>query len=426
MYKYYKELLFLEKQPREYIEKYKKDELEKILIYAYHNVPYYTKILEPLFKNGKINLQNFNKIPLLTKDILRREYDNLISKDYPKDKTYVETSGGSTGEPIKILHDRDFWNKNMAIKLYYNKILGKEFGDKELKLWGSERDILNGSIGIKSKIDNFLYNRILLNSFNMSPERMKIYVKQWNSFKPKSVWSYVDSINEFAKYVEKNNIKIYSPSFVLVTAGTLYEHVREYVERVLDTKVFNQYGSREVGDMACECPSQEGLHLMEFSHFVEILDKKGNSVNPGQMGEVVVTLLTNYSMPLIRYRIGDTAILSKKDPKCGLTYKLLSKVTGRVTDNFVKKDGTIVHGEYFTHLFYHKYWVKKFQVVQKDYNLIECKVVLQDKPVDQEIKSMKRDIQKIMGKNCIVKFKFLDKIPVLKSGKYLYTISEIV
>jgi len=427
LYKHYKEILSLEFLSKEEIKNYQEDKLKKILTYAYQNVPYYKEALKPLFNKEEIDLSKFNSIPLLTKDILRKEKERMYSSVYPKNETYDETSGGSTGEPVLILHDKTFWSKNMAIKLYYNHVLGKEFGDRELKLWGSERDIFKGSIGIKAKIDNFFYNRLLLNSFKMTPERMKEYAKSWNKFKPVSVWAYVDSIYEFARFVQKENIQLHPPKAVLVTAGTLTTEIKNFVEEVLKTKVYNQYGSREVGDMACECPEQEGLHILEFAHYLEVLDNKGNPVKPGELGEIVVTCLNNYAMPLIRYKIGDTGILSKKSPQCGRNYVLLEKVSGRVTDHFKKRDGTILHGEYFTHLFYFKKGIEKFQVIQKEFEKVVCLIVKkqEEELSKEELEDIKNKIKLVMGDNCKVEFEFVDEIPATNSGKYRYTLSEV-
>ena len=204
--------------------------------------------------------------------------------------------------------------------------------------------------GFSAKLMNLMYNRKLLNSFRMTKKDMFEYASVWNKFRPKVVWTYVDSMHEFARFVDVNKVKLYSPQSIVVTAGTLDEDVRQYIEGVTGARVYNQYGSREVGSIACEYGAQKGLHVFECFNKVEVVD-----------GKIVVTNLRNYSMPLIRYEIGDTGEMSAGG---------LSRVTGRITDHFRKKDGTVVHGEYFTHLFYFKDWIKKFQVVQKDINLI--------------------------------------------------------
>lgn len=417
----------IEYKSKEEIKAIQVDKLEKLLLHAHKNVPYYNKILKAsgVVIDSKVNLENFSKIPILTKDIIRENFEDLKSKDLNKRKWYVNTSGGSTGVPVKFVQDKEYWDKAISTKLFYSLMAGKDLGEKEIKLWGSERDIFEGSIGHKAKLQNWLYNRLLLNSFLMSEEDMKRYVKIWNEFKPVIVWTYVDSIYEFTKFIDKNNLEICSPKSIIVTAGTLHKDVRDFVEIVFKSKIMNQYGSREAGDIAAECINREGLHIFEYCQYVEVLNDELEPVKEGELGQIYVTNLNNYSMPLIRYKIGDIASISNKMCSCGRGFSMLAEVTGRVTDHFLKRDGTIIHGEYFTHLFYFKNWVKKFQVVQEDYNFVNVYVVLNETKDEKDIEDIKEKIKIVMGNDCRIKFEFVDEIDHSKSGKFLFTKSLV-
>ncbi len=412
---------------REKIEQIQHNRLEQLLKHAYENCPYYTKILAEanVVQNGHVHIENFHKIPFLTKDIIRKEFDNLVSKKTAARKTWTDTSGGSTGIPVKFLKDNLFWDLGITSHIFYNHMIGKEMGEKEIKLWGSERDTLVGKETTAFRLKNWLYNRKLLNSFRMSEKTMHRYVDSFNLFKPKSVWCYTESIYELARFVKENSLSIYSPDAIIATAGTITEPVKQLVEEVFKTKLYNQYGSREVGCIAAECSKQEGLHIFEFSQLLEIVDERGQEVSAGQVGENIITTFYNLSFPLIRYRIGDTSI--KKDGwcSCGRKLKLLKTVTGRVSDHFRTKNGTIIHGEYFTHLFYNRPWVKKFQVVQNDFTDIEVFIISSEKKNDDDIIDIEDKIKHVLGQDCRVNFKYVDKILTSASGKYRYTISKL-
>ncbi len=105
--------------------------------------------------------------------------------------------------------------------------------------------------------------------------------------------------------------------------------------------------------------------------------------------------------------------------------KLLKTVTGRVSDHFRTKNGTIIHGEYFTHLFYNRPWVKKFQVVQNDFTDIEVFIISSEKKNDDDIIDIEDKIKHVLGQDCRVNFKYVDKILTSASGKYRYTISKL-
>jgi len=428
VYSKFRYLKSIEYQSTEKLLQLQNKKVETLLRHAYQNVPYYKDILADagVIKESKVFLENFENIPFLTKEIIRREGENLYSRNYKKRHSYPNSSGGSTGEPVELLQNREYQAWGLAHRLLYNEMAGKEVGQRELKLWGSERDVFMGAEKLSTKLRRWGFNVILLNSFRMSDEIMRDYVNLWNSFKPRTVWAYTSSAFEFAKYIKRTNVRIFSPASIICTAETLTNNVRNYIEGIFHCPVLNQYGSREVGVIGCECQKKQGLHVFPLINVLEILDEKHQPVGPGQIGRVYITILNNYSMPLIRYEIGDTA-RTAKNPRCscGRIWPLIKEVTGRVSNHFKTRDGKIIHGEFFTHLFYHKKNIKKFRVIQHDYENVEVLMEVTDRIKPETIKEIQDKIKLVLGNNCRVEFKEVDLIPRLASGKYLYTISEI-
>jgi phenylacetate-CoA ligase len=217
----------------------------------------------------------------------------------------------------------------------------------------------------------------------------------------------------------------------MTTADMLYPHMRETIEKVFRSPVFNRYGSREVGIIACECEKHEGLHVFSPIIHVEILKQDCIPTAVGEMGEVVITSMFNYAMPLIRYKIGDTGIWAENECSCGRKLPLLKQITGRVTDTFYKKDHTQVYGGYFNRLFYFRDWVKKFQVIQEDYDEIRLIIIPQKTSENirelyyQQLNEITTKIQLVLGKECRVNYEFVTDIPPTASGKYRYTISKV-
>jgi phenylacetate-CoA ligase len=258
----------------------------------------------------------------------------------------------------------------------------------------------------------------------MTESDMNRYLAIINSYKPDLIRGYAGSLYVLSRYAEKKGISMHSPRAVVSTAEMLTEEMRERIERVFGTKVYNFYGSRETNNLAGEC--NEGLlHILAFHNYIEILDWYGRPVQEGEEGRVIVTNLHNYSMPFIRYEIGDTAILGSKKCKCGNPLPTLKKVTGRITDHFINEKGALIHGEYFTHLFYLKDWVRAFQVIQEDYKKIRILIVLGDKVNESEKKDIEEKIKLVMGADCQVIWEFVDEIPKTPQGKHLYTRSLI-
>ena len=418
---YLKEIKELQYKSKAEIENYQDERLNKILLHAYETVPYYKKKLKEseVVIDGNVNLANFSRIPILTKEIIRQEGTNLYSNDYKSRKPYENTSGGSTGEPVKFIQDKQYWQMNIANKFYFNRLLGKDIGEKEIDLWGSERDIFKNTLSLKEKITNLLYNRTFLNAFKVDEDKMKKFVSEINRVKPISMWVYVESIDLLARFIEEKGLEVYSPKFIISTAGTLFPEIRERVETVFECPVYNQYGSREVGPIAVECEYRQGLHCFPWSQKLELIDDEKRK-------RIIVTDLTNYSMPLIRYDIGDVGKEVKaSECKCGRNSLFFQEISGRVINHFITKELDIVHGQYFIHLFYFRAWIQKFQVVQKDYDLIKVYIILNKEKNERDMADIENKIKFVMGKDCKVEFEFVDEIEPTKSGKYLYTLCEV-
>lgn len=411
------------------LDDYQKNKLKKILLYSYNNVSYYKKIFDEinLFKkDGSLNFEKFTSIPFLTKEIIRREKEKLYSENYAKLKTYINKSGGSNGQPTNILQSKDYSDWNIANKIYYKTFVNQEIGDRELRLWGSERDILGEDESIFKQVKDFLYNRKDLNAFRMTKKSMKKYIDTINEFKPNWIEAYASAIYELAIFAKNNNLKIYSPKGIVACAGTLHPHMKKTIEDTFNSRAFNRYGSREVGDLACSCEHEDNLHISMWNNYIEVLPKKGN-----RLGKVYVTNLNNYAMPLIRYDISDLAELdkSKKTCECGRKNDLLKTVEGRETSVFKTKNGSLIPAEFFIHfvgVVFNKGEIEQFQIIQESFSKVLIRYVAQvDLKKDSLKKKVTRVIREVMGESCLVKWERVEEIETLPSGKFLYTMRKI-
>lgn len=401
--------------------------LSRLLRHCRDMVPYYADLLAGVSSaeidtNPRGCLRN---LPILTKELIRANFDRLQSKDNAQRRCEINTSGGSTGEPVRLIQDDEYRDASTAIQWLSHHQLGCPPGAPHVRLWGSERDLESGTKSGKSRFFNWLTNTTWMNAFAMSPERMREFLDILNRKRPRLVVAYAQSIYELARFAEREQIQVNPQRAVLTSAGTLYPFMREKIAQVFRCEVYNLYGSREVSDIAWELPGRKGLWVPPWANFVEIVDENGLAVPAGTEGNIVITCLTNLAMPLVRYRIGDRgALLAESEaPEC---IQMLSHVSGRTVDTFRRSDQTLVDGEYFTHLLYFRPWVWKFQVVQKSYTEILFRVVSTNgKPSKDELHEIASRSRLAMGDNCNVDFEFCDDLPPLRSGKFRYTISEV-
>ncbi|WP_396621469.1 phenylacetate--CoA ligase family protein [Marinobacter sp. W-8] len=408
-----------------------------ILLHAFQHVAYYRDcLLRAGFDDNEIRndpVAALGALPLLDKRILREHFEALKSDDLASRNWHVNTSGGSTGEPARFIQDSEYHLYGMAGKALFDVWTGYKAGEPRVILWGSERDLLVGRETVKARVGRFLRNEVPLNTFRMSEQDLRHFVDVINEVRPVQITAYVESAFELARYVEQRGLKIHSPTAILTSAGTLFPHMRELIEKVFQARVFNRYGSREVGDVACNCREQDGLHVNPYTHHVEILREDGTPCVPGEIGEVVVTSLTNRAMPLLRYRIGDLASWAEQACECGRAWPLMQEVAGRVNSILKTRNGTFATAALSTMMYFKDSEKTKpfssfgrYQLVQKGLDHLVVRLLLENEALFAEEKPLLiHNIKAVFGNDIILDVETPTSLPSNPSGKHIYIWSEV-
>jgi phenylacetate-CoA ligase len=179
--------------------------------------------------------------------------------------------------------------------------------------------------------------------------------------------------------------------------------------------------------IAMECPEHEGLHLSSENLLVEIIGEDGQPVAPGEQGEIVVTDLHNYAMPLIRYRIGDLAIQAPENAtcKCGRGLPMISDVSGRILDMIKLADGNEIPGEFFVRFIGNKPGVVQYRVVQETLNVINVELVVNQLFNDAILNNMENDLRAVLGHQLTINIHFMEQLELTPSGKFRVTVSLV-
>lgn len=430
-----RELVFLRRNqwlPPEQVHAIQQERLEQLLRYAYEHVPYYRALFDAsgLVQAGNVRLEVFHNLPTLDKPTIRANFRALISDEAGSLSVAENRTGGSTGEPLVFLQDRDGVRVTggAVLRLFY-EWHGLQPGDREIRLWGSERDLFyQGRLSLGS-IRDWLGGIKTLNAFRMTPERMRDYVVQINRYRPKLLRGYSANLFELARFAEENGLTVRPPQLVISSAGTLYTALRQKMASIYGCPVYNHYGSREMHNMAMECPAG-GLHVSAFTHLIEVLDDENQPCPPGVEGNLVITSFFNRAMPFIRYRIGDRGAWLDAACTCGRGLPLLAKLSGRRVDCFRTREGRIVSGEYFIHLlgvYLYNSAILKFQVIQQGYEDLLLKLVTrcgQRLAADVQ-REIEEKVRLVMGSDCRLLFDYVADIPPAPSGKYSYTVCQL-
>jgi phenylacetate-CoA ligase len=409
--------------PLEQLQALQLERLTRIVEHAGQRVPYYRDLFrsagfDPRGMRCAADLQG---LPILTRAIVKAQGPRLLSDDAASRGAYPAITGGSTGVPLQVWHDAEYRDQAEAAEWLSDMAMGWRPGARVAMLWGSNQDIRH-SHGWRGRASGVLRNRHLYDAYDLSEARLLHYHRAMQAAPPDILVAYASTITLLANFLEANGLRPTYPRVALIcSAETLDQAMRAILERVFGPKVFNRYGSREVGVIAYECQRHGGLHLYLPDHYVEC---QGTDIYT-EPGELILTTLHNYSMPLIRYQMDDLAIMAREACPCERESPLFREVVGRSGITFVSASGTMIHGFYFTGRIRAVPGVMQFQLVQEDLRWLRVLVVAGRGFALEGFDSVRATVRRVMGADCSLTIELVDRIPPLPSGKAELMISKV-
>ncbi len=211
------------------------------------------------------------------------------------------------------------------------------------------------------------------------------------------------------------------------SAQVLPDQTREKIEESLETRVYDKYGSREFSGIAYECGHGGVHHVMDESYIVEIL-VEGRPAEPSEVGEVVVTDLNNFSVPLLRYRVGDlaTAVDQSTPCPCGRSLSRIGAIQGRSQALVHCASGTWLSGTLFAHFFKdYEYLIRHFQVIQSEYNAFVLRVVPGPQFSERGLAEILDQLREYTGATTRIDTEIVYEIPMVRTGKRTPVVSSL-
>ena len=410
------------------LEYFQNLKLKELIKHAYETVPYY-RITMNKFKLTPNDFNSKNdlvKLPVLTKKKINEiGMKQFISTSLSKNQLYFGSTGGTTGEPFIFCKNNKYSNTFEAYLLRHYSWCGWQPGDKIVRLWG--RPITESHLRkLKTNMRQLVLKDTVFDSFKMSMDHMDEYADKIDKFSPKILRGYANSLYLFAKYLKKSGRGLNIPS-CSSTAEMLFPYYREEIKDSLSADCFNQYGCGEIRNIAVECEAHNGLHVNDEHVIVEVTQR---ITTKNDVGELVITDLDNYGMPFIRYENGDLARTIMGKCSCGRKLSRIGEIAGRVSSSFVTKTGTIVHGEFITHLLNESkiakdMGIREFQMIQNDFDKYKLNIVSKRKLNKSETNYLTSILEKYLG-SIKLNIDYFKNVPVTKAGKKQFTISEII
>lgn len=399
------------------------DKIARLLKFSYEHVPFYRARWSAagIHWQDIRSMEDFSRLPVLTKDDIRNNYDRLVAEPF-KGKTYRKKTGGSTGQPLVFEYTRESSQRRQAVMMRDYGWAGARPARRTAYVWGVDIGKVPFAKRVKIELHNRLLRRKMLNSFVMSEKNIDEYLNAINRYRPEVLVGYVSPLHLLARRRLEIGGQHWQPKTIITGAEGLLDFQRRDLEQAFGCKVFNTYGCREFMSIAAECSEHKGLHINMDHLVVELLGAGGQC---DRSGEVVITDLHNYGMPFIRYINGDLATSMPGTCPCGRHLPRLQSVEGRILDVIRTQDGRMLAGEFFPHLMKDISGVERFQVVQRNLDELEISIVKNDAFNSASMQLLNEEIRKVLGAGIDVQYKFLDDIPLTSSGKLRVTISEL-
>jgi len=400
--------------------------LQRLLRHADETCPYYREQWQAagLRADAVQSLADFRRWPVLGKPQIR-EHRPAMRSERPAGRLIAKTTGGSTGAPLSFDLDLGSYERRNAAMLRGYTWAGASPGTKQFYLWGVPLEKRPARQVWKDRLFNALQRRRVVNSFALSDQTVPQILADLNRYRPDVIVAYTGALYQFARGLAEQKLRPVSPRSLIVGAEQLHGFQRELIESVFQAPVFETYGSREFMLIGAECSEHRGLHLTTEQLLVEILDDDGQPAAPGELGHVVVTDLTNYGMPFIRYAIGDEAVAGFTQCACGRGLPLLGKVSGRRLDALCTPDGRRVPGEFFPHLLKDYAGIRQFQVVQPALDRLELHVVLAPSWTEAEQQHLLGRVAEIMGPQVALQWQPVPAIELTRAGKHRVVVSHV-
>lgn len=374
VFSYLRELRRLERLTSQDIATYQENRLRRLLQHTVDQVPYYRSLKSKLaFDPSTSALDQLGSWPITEKDDIRGNATDRLAET--RGRAHIKSTGGSTGLPVRLLKDANGIAWERAATWLGLGWFGIKFGDRAARLWGSP---ISTQARRSARLADIAMNRVTFSVFDIDDANLEHI---WNSLirtKPTWIYGYADALHRLGTWRDKSghDAAELRTGLIVSTGEPISAEVEEAISLSLQAPVQNEYGCGEVGAIAYGCPSGS-LHIMAGNVLVEILRPDGTCANEGEMGEVVVTDLSNHTQPLIRYRLGDRSSLLPAC-SCGLPWPRIDRVEGRAMDLILTPKGRKIYGAFIT---YHMrrfsddgHRFQQYQFIQRTESTVELRL----------------------------------------------------
>jgi phenylacetate-CoA ligase len=391
---------------REQLLRKQQADFADMVTFATASVPYYTERLSG----------HPDWIPLLEKDAVRERLDDLLARGVDRAQVKLGHTGGSTGKPLAFWYDEAKHELMRAGMMRGFMMSGWLPGQKVLNFWGARQDVAAGGVfGSGLGWADLIAAEKTIGATEFSEAKLNEWARYVQRYQPVLLYGYASAMSELARFVLVNKLAMpRSLLGVYSTAEVLTEAQRELMQQAFGCKVFNQYGCREVPNIAWEC-RHGNMHV-----FADLVYLESQQID--NEDQLIVTSLTNRLMPFIRYNLGDSGRLLDGECACVSPFPLMEMGLCRQNDLIRTRAGKNIHPGFFNHLLDGQKSVRQFQWVQRDLDHIVLNLVASEKLSAETLAALTASLRLKMEDAVTLEVNLLDEIPRTLSGKHRFVI----
>lgn len=413
--------------PAERLAEHQWTSFTKLVAHAVESCPFY----RDSFRRAGIapgdlrRPEDIRHVPLVSKEEIQAHREQMVSSRFRREELIEDMTGGSTGSPMRFYYDRDREESRGAAVIRHDRWAGWDIGERRAMLWGAPRDVAH-TRGLKGRLRTRFINRtMILDASALDEAAMSEFARKLIRYRPKILLAYANTLGLFARFVQAENIRGITADGIITSAEVLTKENRELIERTFGCRIFDRYGCREFSVIASECGEHAGLHVNADNLLVEAVTAEGPASDKD--GEIIVTDLRNYAMPMIRYRIKDVGRILPQPCRCGRGLPLMSLSGGRVTDFLTATDGRKVSGVVLaTYVITKIPGIEQVQFVQSERGAVTLNLVKGPEWSEPAtLNPLLAKSREFLGADMRFDIAFRDRIPQDVSGKYRFAVSNL-
>lgn len=399
------------------------EKLREFLKYCNDNSPYYHKQIQEHSVNLRAEdmFAELRKIPSISKMEITRNLESIFSREYVGRKGLIaKFTGGSTGTPLEIWGNHDDYRENNVIIARQRRWVNWVGGMKTMTLFGGSVDLPSSLRRITKRV---LINDTILNIMDRSNTDFSSIVAVIRKKTPHALIAYFSILKELSQVCECEKRPLSGINVAIACAEPIEERARRHAEQWLNAPIYFQYGTRETGTFAQECRAQNGYHYAQDIIFCEVLD---DDDNPCEFGNLVITWFANKVVPLVRYKIGDSASIVTEACACGLPYHRIDRIEGRMASMIITPDNRRITSLIFPHLLKDYDWIIEYQAEQtaKDHIVIRIRTNRKSS-ISDALEDIKKKFNELLGRDICLEFKINEDFLKVPTGKHLYFVSHL-